>query len=408
MGYSKAAFSGAFWTGGYRLLNRVIAFIRTGIMARILTPTQFGVYGVGALVLAFLETFISTGINTFLIQNNRDLKKYVDTAWFISIIRGFIISLLLFVSAPFVSVFFKSPDSLTIIRLLSLSAIVRGFINPSIVSYQKQLLFKKESILYGVFLLADSFVAITLAFIYRSPTSIVWGLIASATLEMILSFVLFKPKPKFNFEISKAKEILGVGKWMIGTNIFAYLYQEGDDVVVGRLMDSASLGYYRMAYKISTLPITEGVSVFQKVTFPIFTNIKNDKKRLKNAYFKSAFSVFMLSLVFGIFFLGFSEKIVYLVLGEQWLTIVPVLRVLSVYGIIQSIAATSNSLFYSTNNQKLVMIATSVNFFVMALTIYPLIISHGILGAGMSALLGTVVSAPVRLYFLLRYFKKTD
>ena len=161
-----------------------------------------------------------------------------------------------------------------------------------------------------------------------------------------------------------------------------------------------------MAYKISTLPITEGLQVFQKVTFPIFTNIKNDKERLLKAYIKSAFLVLLASLPFGLLFIGFPEIVVTVVLGKDWLAIVPVLRVLTIYGVIQSISATTNSLFYSVNKNNYVALFTFMNLLGMLVLILPMVKSYGITGAAYSVLFGALLSAVVRVYFLYMFIKK--
>ena len=96
MGYFKDTLRGVSWMGGLRLSTRVIAFAKIAILARILTPAQFGLFGIALLVLALLENLTETGINIFLIQEKAKLEKYNDTVWLVSIIRGTLISLTIF------------------------------------------------------------------------------------------------------------------------------------------------------------------------------------------------------------------------------------------------------------------------------------------------------------------------
>ena len=143
MGYLKDTIKGFSWLLGFRGFSRLMTFLRTAILARILLPSQFGVYGVAVLVLAFLEIITETGINVFLVQLKKEIDEYLDTAWIISIFRGLIVSLLIIFTTPFIVSFFKVPDAQPLLYLVSLVAVIRGFINPSIVKFQKHLEFNK-------------------------------------------------------------------------------------------------------------------------------------------------------------------------------------------------------------------------------------------------------------------------
>src|SRR3989304_6927891 len=119
MGYFKKTLQGLSWSLGLRFIIRGFAVIRTIILARILLPEQFGAYGVATVTLAFLEMFTETGINVFLIQE-KELSKYLDTAWVASILRGLIIGAIIVISAPFIASFFRSPQSLQLLQLIYL------------------------------------------------------------------------------------------------------------------------------------------------------------------------------------------------------------------------------------------------------------------------------------------------
>src|SRR4030042_4822007 len=146
MGYLKNTIKGVSWVGASRGIVRILSFIKTIVLARLLLPEQFCIYGIAALVLAFLEILTDTGINVFLVQEEDDVERYVNTAWVVSIIRGAFICLLIVLSSTFVSSFFKTPGSRNILLLISIIPLIKGFINPSIVKFQKHLLFKKDFI----------------------------------------------------------------------------------------------------------------------------------------------------------------------------------------------------------------------------------------------------------------------
>ena len=123
MGYTKKSIKGFAWLGANRVIIRGISLLRIAILARILSPLQFGIFGIASIMLDILEIFTETGINIILIQNKENSDKYISTAWIVSIFRGFVIFSFIFVSAPFISVFFNAPMAKSIIQLISFVAL---------------------------------------------------------------------------------------------------------------------------------------------------------------------------------------------------------------------------------------------------------------------------------------------
>lgn len=404
MGYLKDTIKGVSWMGALRASTRVIAFIKLAVLARILLPAQFGLFGIAALILSFLETMTLTGINVFFIQGEGKIKEYIDSAWVISILRGSFISLIILLSAPLISNFFNSPEARNIIVLISMVPLIRGFINPAIIRYQKELVFNKEFILRFILFSVDSLVAIIVAFVTKSAEGLVWGLSAGASLEVVVSFLIFKPKPKFALQIEKVKKIVGRGKWVTASGVFDYLFTNGDDVVVGKLIDTTALGLYQVAYKISTLPITEISQVVGKVVFPVYSKISGDKERLKKAYFKTVLAISALAIPVGLILFFLTKEIVLIILGKDWLQIVPAVKVLSIFGVFGAIFSSSNALFMSVKKQEYVAVITFVSILGMAVSIIPLVMRLGLVGAGYSALIGSVLSLPFIVFYLRRVF----
>lgn len=405
MGYFKDTVKGISWTGTFRAVNRGIVFVKTAILARLLTPKQFGVFGIATLALAFLEVLTETGINVVLVQEKSDIDEYINTAFIVSLIRGLLISLLIFFSAPYLVRFFNSPDSYECLILISLVPFLRGFINPSVVKFQKDLLFNKEFWYRSAILIVDTVFAVTLSFITHSPLALVWGLIAGVFVEVGLSYLVVSPKPKFLFDVQKIKRVVGRGKWVTAYGIFNYLFQNGDNMVVGKALGTGDLGLYSVAYKISSLPISEISDIFAKVTFPVYVKISDDKKRLFRAYIKTTLSSGLLITILGAGIYLFSKEIVYILLGPSWLAAVPVLKILSIFGVIKGISGTALSLFLAIGKQEYVMVVTLVGILGLAIPIIPLTLRFGLIGTGIAVIIGSLVTLPVIVYYNFKIFK---
>jgi O-antigen/teichoic acid export membrane protein len=408
VGYTKDAVKGFSWMGAFRVVTRVLSLGRTAILARLLLPAQFGVFGIASLVLSFLEIITETGINLFLIQENEGVKKYINTAWIISIIRGVIIAIAILLLASPISVFFKSATSYNLLLLISAVPLIRGFINPAVVKYQIDLEFNKEflyrSFLFGV----DAAVAIVIAFKTHSAVSLIWGFIVSALVEAVTSFIFFKIKPKMKFNVAQARKIIKRGKWITLGGIFKYLVSQGDDAVVARLLNTTQLGYYQNAYKISTLPVTEVSGVAAKVVMPVYVKIRGDRKRLKRAFLKAFATVFAIAVPFGFIIFAFSQQIISVVLGKNWLAAEPVLRVLAIFGIISAIGNIPNPLFISIKRQDIFAKVRTLQFLGLAFSIIPLTLRYGIVGAAYSTLVASIISSPYIFYNLKKVLSESE
>lgn len=389
----------------FRVLYRAIGVARIGIIAHILSPSDLGTFGIAAVVLAFLEIITETGVNIFLIQQKENLEAYIDTAWFVSIFRGVIIAFAIFVSAGPVSLFFNSPQSLILLKWASLIPLIRGFINPAIVKFQKDLHFQKEFVYRILIFLVESSISVSMVMITKNPFSLVLGLIGGALFEVAFTFVAVRPWPKFVYEPSKTKKIIDRGKWVTLFGVFDYLYTQCDNIIVGRMLGVDALGVYQNAYKISTAPLTEVGDVFFRVTFPVFSKISDDKAKLQKAFVQNTIVNTLLMVPVGVLIFIFAEPIVNVLFGPGWESAVPVTKLLSILGIVRGIASSTNSLLVAKGLQKYSAIITMVSTFGMLAGVVPLTKSYGIIGAGSAAIIGTLVSVPLTIYFVGKTLK---
>ena len=408
MGYFKDVVSGVSWMGGLRGLTRILALLKIAVLARLLTPFQFGLFGIASLALAFLETLTETGINVFFIQGEGKLKDYINTAWVVSALRGVLISLLILLSANIIALFFNSPESKNLLYLIALVPFVRGFINPSIVKFRMNLLFKSEFLLRSVIYGVEAATTLVFAILTRNASSFVWGMIIGAVTEVMLSFILFKPKPKLIFSMEKAKKVISRGKWVAVAQTADLGFEHTDDVLVGRLLDATSLGIYQVAYKISTLPLTEVGKVVSQVTFPVYAKIGGDLNRLNKAFVKVFLSVCVMAIPAGLLLYLFPKQIVLVTLGEKWLSAVIVLKVLAIFGIMRALVHTTYSLFLTVKKQEYIAYLNIISFVGLAITVIPLIKYYGILGAAYSAIIGLFISIPFAYYYVLKVLRASS
>lgn len=389
----------------FRVAYRAISILRIAIIAHLLTPFGLGIYAIATISLGFLEIVTETGINVFLIQEESDINKFINTAWVVSISRGILISLLIFSTAIPVSQFFHSPESRSLLYLVSLVPLIRGFINPSVVKFQKELQFNKEFLYRVSVFFVESSLSVIGALMTHSALGLIFGLIGGAIYEVFFTFFIVGPKPVFSWELAKIKQILKRGFWVTLYGIFDYIYTTSDNIIVGRILGVTPLGIYSNAYKISTTPLTEVGDVFYRVTFPVFSKIATEKSRIKNAFIKNTAVNAILMTSAGIIIFIFAKIIVQIILGPGWDAAIPVVKLLAVLGVVRGIASSTGSLLMAKKRQKDTAIITIISSLGLLIPIIPLVNTYGIMGAGIAAIIGTLVSLPFTFYYVQRVLK---
>ena len=389
---STRVVKGSLWIFGLRIANRGLGFIRKLILARLLAPEDFGLAGIALLALSALETFSQTGSQAALIQKRGDVESYLNTAWTVAAIRGIAISLILFSCAPAIAGFFNSSQATLVIRVISIFPLLLGFNNIGIIFFQKELEFSKQFIYELSAALVNICVAISLAFILRNVWALVWGGLVANIISLFISYIIHPYRPKIRFEIEKFRDLFSFGKWGLGSGILIFLITQGDDIFVGKILGVSALGLYQIAYLISNLPATEITHVIHQVVFPAYSKLNNDLSNLKEAYLKVLQFTAFLSFPVAVLIFILAPDFTIIFLGQKWMGIVPVIRVLVLAGLTRSIAATAGTIFYAVGKPKIDTLLQIVRFFILAVLIYPFCLKWGLLGISAAVFASIFVS----------------
>jgi O-antigen/teichoic acid export membrane protein len=408
MGYAKTALAGMSWVALMRGMTRGLSVLRTIVLARLLTPEQFGIFGIAAVVLGIVEMITETGINVILIQdkNSNNLQSQINAAYSFSILRGIVISLIILISIPFVAAFFDAPQSAFIIGLIAIVPLLRGFINPSVVRIQKDLRFNVDFVFRSCLTIVDAVVAISLTWWLRTPEGLVLGLIASALTEIYISHRYLRPKPIFSWNNDKITNLIKRGKWMTGAGIFSYIATRTPEISIGKIMSVSNLGIYQMAYRFSVVFIDEIIEVFNRVSFPVFSKFEEERERLLHAYIKQSGVVLVMAVFIMTIVYISSDVIIPLLLGPQWESISNYTRLMVWLGLAIALTAPSNPVFLAVKKQSYLMVIT-LQMALFSLIFIPITtITHGLQGAIVAYALITLSTIPLRSYFLWKIFHR--
>jgi lipopolysaccharide exporter len=395
---SQRIITASFWAMTTRVSARGLSFIRIIILARILTPEAFGLVGVGLLGIDLVMTLTNTGFNTALIQKKGNIKDYLDTAWIMAILRGLVMGGVLFFCAPLIAQFFGSPEARPIVQVMASLVFIDGFTNPGIIYLVKELEIQKQFIYNMSQALTDLAVTIPAAIILRSPWAIVYGAIAGNIVGLIVSFFIHPYRPRFRFDLQKAKTLFNFGKWLTVSSWVNYAKGRGDIIFVGRLLGVGGLGLYQIARRISDTYSLDIVTSTFNVVFPAYSKIQDNIPKLREAFLLSMETMASVVFPLGVAIYMLAPSFTPIIFGPQWIEAVPAMKIIAIAAGFSCVISVGQSLFYSLGRPSLVFYMTAISTVVMLGLFYPLYQLFGLSGAAIAVLVGNISPFPILIY----------
>lgn len=399
MHYQKHAIAGFSWQTIQKVFTTGLSLLKIYILARLLSPEQFGLFSLVMIALGTTESITQTGVNITILQSKQPIKYFLDTAFVIAIIRGFAIGSLMIVMGYLMGNYYGEPNLFPMVAIIALVPIIKGFINPAIISWQKNFEFAKDSFYSTLRLTVEILAQIAFAFLIHSAWSLVLGVIVGAIFEVFLSFIMLGERPIFHYIKSRGQLIFKNARWLSLSSLLSYLNDNVDDFLLGRIVGTHKLGIYHNAYSLShKLNYELSKSAYHGI-MPIFSKMTQDNEgpRLKKAFYKSFFSTLIIVFLISFPLIFFPELLVNLLLGDQWLEAIDILRILTFAGLIHTMANLCYALIIAQKRYfylNLHMISS------LSLIVFGIIIfgkSHGLSGAVYAIFLARLVSLPIAL-----------
>ena len=400
---SQQAVFGIGWISALKIVNQLLGLIRITVLARLLSPGDFGLFGIAMLTISIMESFTNSGFQTALIQKKDISELHLDTAWTIHVLRGVILSLLLFGFSPFIAGFFDEQGVVWLLRALSFSVLILGFENIGIIKFQKDLEFHKDFIYRFSGTIADVSIALTAAFLLRSVWALVFGLFARRIVQTVLSYILHPYRPRLRLAKKELGELFSFGKWSTLSVILHFGYSQGDDLFVGKVLGTVSLGLYQMAYKISRLVVVQITTTITQVTVPAYSKLQNDILKLQKAYLQTQKLLCYISAPIAAGTALLAADFVGLFLGERWISMVPALQILTIIGFVAGINSNVGPLVVAIGRPDLGTWMNVGRLGLLAILIYPLSLLWGLNGVALAIAIVTVSVVPPAFYLAVRH-----
>ena len=380
-----------------RVAQRSVGLVSAVILARILSPEEFGAVAVGLLCVSLVRVFSDAGVKQNLIQERHHSDDLLSTAWTVEVLRGLTITVIVFLLAPLGARFFGQPDATAIIRGLGLLPLIHAIPHVKVIYFERELDFRRVFIYRLSGTVGGLAVAVATALIMRNAWALVLGQLAAAAIPAVLSYILFPEWPQFRMDRASLRRLYVFGRWMFLATTISYFNLQGDRFFVGRLFDARVLGMYTMAAMLTGIIIQEFGKSIASVLFPAYARIKGDEKRLSEAFAKSYEFLLNLLVPTCVGLALVSDDLVSVVFGNSWTGMSPILGLLAVAAVPRVMCISGGGLFLALGRPKYNFICEVVRGAAMLLFLLVLPPVYGLTGVVWALLLANLAMAPVYL-----------
>ena len=388
--------------------RNLVSILTMLALVRLLEPRAFGLVALAWTVLVVCDQVQDAGTAAALVFRRDQVERAAATAavflWFSSLVLYGIA----FAIAPLVADLFHSPELTNILRVMALLLVVKGIGSAPVTILERNIDFRLRAKCDIAGALAQAGVSLGLAFDGRGVWALVLGQLAGAAVQSAIAWVVvpWRPDPRrASFQLGR--EMVRYGRYVSATNVVNLANNTVDNVVVGRLLGPATLGFYAVAFRLADFPNTVIGHVVGRVMFPIYALLQNELERFRKAYVENLQRIAVFSLPVSVAVLVAADPIVRGLLGDRWEQATTPLRILAVYGLIKSFTAPSGEVFKGVGKPHVGLLLGLMQFAVTAPALILLVPRYGLKGAAFAMLGSVAVNGTARLAVSLRLLDAT-
>lgn len=390
--------SGIKWSAIERFGVQGIQFIIGLILARLLSPSDYGIIGMLAIFMAISQTIIDSGFSKALIQKQDRTEVDFSTAFFFNIVVGIVCYLSLFFSSPFIATFFNEPILKDVLRVLAINLFLNSLAVVPVAKLSIKVDFKTQSKASIISTLLSGTLGIILA--YRGVG--VWALVAQSVshsfVNVVLLWGLLKWRPQWQYSWESFKKLFGYGGNVLVAGIISTIYANINTLVIGKFYTPKDLGFFTRGNQFPALLSTNITAILQRVTFPILSKIQDDTQRLISVYreyikISSLGIFFLLSLLASL-----GKPLIELLLTDKWLDATIYLQVFCFALMFDHLCQINLNLLYVKGDTKYILrleiIKKSISFVILLISI-----PFGVLAICLSQVIYSQIAVYINTYY---------
>jgi len=353
---SKKFYFGLKWKGLTQISVYTSQLLVTIIMARLLLPKDFGLFGIVQIFIAFSTTIVNMTIGPALVQKKELTVDDIAAGNFIALILGFLFLLLFWVASYPLSIFFEIKELSGILKIFGFKFIFDSMSMVSFSVLRREVDYKSLFFIsFFSIVVGQGCISIILALLNFGVYSLIFGSISASVVLFISSFILFRKKGyafRIKYYKNKIIYILKFGLWTTFTNLVNLVAIRGDYLIIGKYLNTYLLGIYTKSYYLMQFGSVAIVEVFSNVLFPVLSRIQEDENKIKG--FLMGFIPIIALIVMSImtFIIFYSEEIIMVILGDKWKFAIAPLKTLAFFGVFRGIYKIFDSVILSLGKVK--------------------------------------------------------
>lgn len=352
MSVMREMVSGVFWGMAQKYSGIVVQLAITAVLARLLSPDDFGVIAIAMVLINFFGMFADMGIGPAIIQNRNLAVGDLDSIFSFTVGLGILLSILFFAMAHPIASYFQRESIASICRILSVNLLFAScnIVPNALIIKNKRFKFIAERTL--ALQLICGAVSIAAAYHGARFYALLIAPIFTAVGVFILNYRQYPLRLKLRIDVDPLRKIFTYSAYQFLFNLINYFSRNLDKLIIGRSFTMTELGYYEKSYRLMMFPMSNITHIITPVMHPILTSFQNDYKQLAEKYNKIVKLLATISFPLGVFCYFAASDMIYMVYGDRWDAAVPVFKILALSLPLQMILSTTGSIYQSSGNTK--------------------------------------------------------
>jgi len=326
------------WTALSEIASRSIQPIVTLILARLLTPADFGVVGVAMIAIGLAQIFQDFGLGKTLIQRETEVEKSANIVFWTNLALSIVIYFIIFLSAPLLSKFFHDPKVIDVLRVLCLQIVFISLIVVHQALFQRNFQYKQLFFIRLSSSAVPGFVSIPLALLGYGVWALVFGSLAGAFVQVLLFWKFSQWRPKISYDVKLARQLLGFSTWVVLEAFILWVLFWGDSIVLGHFLGVKELGVYRVGVTFLLLVFAVFLNPILPVAYSAFSRLQSNPEELKQLYLRATTIIAYISMPLGVVLAFLAFPISHVIFGQKWEGIALVIGVLGLKDGLTSVA----------------------------------------------------------------------
>ncbi len=370
---------GAGWAIGWRMTTRLLGLVNTFVLVRLLLPADFGLVALATGFAQAISQLSALGIEEAVIREQAPTRDTYDTAFTINLIRGLATTLVIAAAAWPVALFFKEPRLTAVLLVLAACSLVTSFENIGTVEFRRDFAFDREFRLLVLPRLAAIAVTVAVAWTWQSHWALVAGIGTSQVLWTVMGYVMHPHRPRLT--LLAWRQLAGFSFWSWAISTATMVRDRVDSFVIGRVLDVTLVGIYAVGTDVAVIPTYELAGPLSRACLPGFAAALREGNSGADTYLRIIAGALLLALPAGFGISLVADQVVLLALGPQWMTAVPIIRIVGVGGVTFVLGTITSSLLAAHNMLRPTFVILAVSVAIRVLSMAVLIHFYGLNGA---------------------------